>query len=459
MSGNWKPSNHTVGDFKDWNDENKLVMRPPFQRNAVWTQTSRIMLIDTLLKNYPIPKIFIQNAREDDKTVRKIIDGQQRISAILDYINDEFILEDPYEGNYQGLKFSELPKETQETMLQFTIDCNEAYGYTDGEYREIYTRLNKYTIPLNRQELRKAEFPGNFYQLAEKIANLEILEDWKIFNLASRRRLLDVEFISEILASLLEGPQEKKQTLDDFYRKYNEKDLQELEDNVLIIINEINILFPSNEISKTRFKQKSDFYSLFLALSFFVNQGMTLKGRNTKYLKEDFVYLDQFIEPYDEDSGVTILNEYALRCIGSANSLSSRKWRTDFLKLILAGTYYDNQNFIELYSLYKEDEYLSRFIDFYKMGDPTYHDSGYCPLGSTNCALCDDEVDLEKYKWMLVWRKNSPIQLSSLLPIHKYCNDSDICVDYSNLTEYSDFKNKNDQDDFVQDLFKDLDND
>ncbi len=56
MTGRWNPTNHTISDFKDWDDDSKLVIQPDFQRKAVWNPTSKVMLIDTILKKYPIPK-------------------------------------------------------------------------------------------------------------------------------------------------------------------------------------------------------------------------------------------------------------------------------------------------------------------------------------------------------------------------------------------------------------------
>ena len=120
MHASWNSSKHDIRDFVDWDKENKLVIQPDFQRKAVWNKTSKIMLIDTILKDYPIPKIFIQNASEDTgRTVRKIIDGQQRITAILEFTKNEFKLDEPYNGEYLGLSFIELPSD----CLLYTSDA------------------------------------------------------------------------------------------------------------------------------------------------------------------------------------------------------------------------------------------------------------------------------------------------------------------------------------------------
>ncbi|EHU1482705.1 hypothetical protein J587_1169 [Acinetobacter baumannii 144107] len=449
MNGRWNPTNHTISDFKDWDNDSKLVIQPDFQRKAVWNATSKVMLIDTILKKYPIPKVFIQNTSEDGRTIRKIIDGQQRITAILEFVNNKFILDKPYSGVYEGKTFSELPQNERENILQYTIDCNEAYGYTDEQYREIYTRLNKYTVPLNSQELRKAEFPGNFYQLSEKLAASEILDNWKIFTISSRRRLLDVEFISEILAALLEGPQDKKSTLDNFYKKYNNDNLEVLERRFQNIIEEIGLIFPNDTISKTRFKQKADFYSLVLSIDFFTQKGLTLKNKNVKALREDFLFLDREIDP-SEESHIKILQEYAIRCLSSANTASSRKWRLDFLKLILSGSYLSKENFINTISEYKNDFNLKKFLELYDLADPIYQDTGMCPLGASHCKACDDEIDLDTEEWSIGWYKQGPFQSSNLTPIHKKCFSPESFLEYKS-SFYTEEKSK-----FIDDLFKGL---
>lgn len=455
MTGIWNPTNHTIGDFNDWNSDSKLVIQPDFQRKAVWNKTSKVMLIDTILKKYPMPKVFIQNTTEQKgRTIRKIIDGQQRITAILEFIDNKFCLEHPYNGPFDGLVFSELPEIVREQLMQYMIDCNEAYGYTDEQYREIYTRLNKYTVPLNSQELRKAEFPGEFYKLSERIADLEILSDWKIFTVASRRRLLDVEFVSEILAALLEGPQDKKSTLDDFYKKYNNQDLSSLEVKFQNIISEIEIIFPNKSISSTRFKQKSDFYSLVLAIDYFVVNQMTLKGKNVSFLQQDLIFLDENIDPSEDN--IHILQQYAIRCVSSANTASSRKWRSDFLKIILAGTYFSNQNFLKLLGYYQSQDELKEFVEIYDVRDPIYHDTGMCPLGAALCIHCEDEIDLDEEEWILVWEKNMPLQYSNLILLHEKCFSVDSYLKYnSSFLQNSTLKNST----FIKDLFEDIGHD
>ena len=213
----WNSSPHPISDIQDWSRAGRLELRPDFQRRGVWSEPARIMLMDTILRGIPMPKIFLANTIQDDNTYRLVIDGQQRLKAILDFLRDKFSLDDPYNGKEKGKKFSELDQETQHSFLSYRIDFNEAQKPAEDELREVYSRVNKYTVPLNKQELRRADFPGDFLELSENLAENEYFDQAKIFTPANRRRYLDVEYVSELLAAMIDGIQDKKVALDNLY--------------------------------------------------------------------------------------------------------------------------------------------------------------------------------------------------------------------------------------------------
>lgn len=337
----WNSSPHPISDLRDWNDLGRLELRPSFQRKEVWNPAARIMLIDTILREVPMPKMFLWNEVRKGHTHRQVIDGQQRISAILAFLRDEFALDEPYRGAYEGLKFSELPEDVQDSILQYKIDYNEAVGFTEAEVREVYSRVNKYSLPLNKQELRRADYPGRFLNLATELSLNEYIDEARIFTVAQRRRMGDVEFVSEILAGMLEGPQDKKGDLDYFYSRYAEWDQaaeKEVRAEFDAVLADFQKIFVTGKLvlSKTRFKQKSDFYSLFLTIHEFQKGGHKLDAQDLDPLRGDLRILDENIAP---ESEIDILSEYAIKCVSQANTVASRSWRKNFLMGIMSGTY------------------------------------------------------------------------------------------------------------------------
>lgn len=83
---------YTINDFLEWYTRDELVLSPKFQRRSVWSQKAKSYFIDTIIRGLPLPKIFMQQEvdLETRKTVRQIVDGQQRIRAILSFIEDGF---------------------------------------------------------------------------------------------------------------------------------------------------------------------------------------------------------------------------------------------------------------------------------------------------------------------------------------------------------------------------------
>lgn len=341
MTKKWHSSTHPISDIRDWDRAGALILQPDYQRREVWGDVAKVMLIDSVLNGIPMPKIFVSSLIKEGRTYRTVIDGQQRITTILSFLSDGFALTAPYEGAFLGKKFSELPPEIQdETILPYEIDFNEAKGLVDSELREVYSRVNKYLVALNRQELRKADFPGVFLEVAEDLATLEYFDESGLFNATARRRSLDVEYVAELLAGLLLGITDRKDAIDECCQVYREWDGAAREKTVAefnAIVSDIAAIFAPGvrPIRKTRWKQKADFYSLFFAVRDLRRQGLSPPD-DLMRLREDLVMLDGRIAP---TSDVPILSRYAVYCVSQANSAASRNWRTNFIRAILRGTY------------------------------------------------------------------------------------------------------------------------
>lgn len=410
----WNSSPHPISDIRDWHGSGRLEIRPAFQRKEVWSFAAKVMLIDTILRSIPMPKVFVSSIIKEMQVHRTVIDGQQRISTILSFLSDDFNLTAPYEGEHYGKHFSELPAPVQAAVLQYRIDFNEAIEFTDEELRETYLRLNKYAVALTKQELRRADFPGSFLTLSEQLASLDYLEESRIFSIANRRRLADVEFISELLAGLIDGPQDKKDTLDNFYLSYANWDPikeESIKNRFLSVIDDLKKIFQVNlKLPDTRFKQKADFYSLFLAIDELKQLGGSLIDTSMNYLREDLELLDQLIEP---ESSTRDLRAYAIRCVSQANTIGSRRWRQGFWRSILSGTYQkrppDGEAAILVGRLFEDfdDDSASIFE---------------CPPPNWSCPVCEIEIESGRDNFRVGWLKNEKVfQISNAIHVHEQC--------------------------------------
>ncbi|MBT9185158.1 DUF262 domain-containing protein [Pectobacterium punjabense] len=414
MTKKWVSTTHPISDIRDWNDAGTLILQPDYQRREVWGIAAKIMLIDSIMNAIPMPKIFVSSHIKNGKTVRAVIDGQQRITAILGFLNNEFFLDDPYEGDYKNLYFRQLPVDIQDdVILAYDIDFNEAKGLSDSDLREVYSRVNKYLVALNKQELRKADYPGDFLDVCEAMANHDYFDEAGVFTAAARRRSLDVEFTSELVGALIIGISERKDAIDSCYQKYSvwdHKKKDAVKDEFEGILSDISKIFSPDilPIRKTRWKQKADFYSLFLAISKLRKEGLTLPS-NTDLLRSDLALIGSYIAP---TSNVDILSTYAVYCVSQANSAASRRWRTSFLIGILRGTY-----------ARKIDDLEQRNIIFKLAVDIRWASEECYPSNEETCRVCGHrELGIMVAEAAIGWPVNSEVfQLSNLEWGHRKC--------------------------------------
>ena len=84
-----------VAWFKQVYERKELEMKPPFQRNPVWVTRQKSYLIDTILNRYPIPEIYMQETADEHGHAKYIIiDGQQRIRSILEFMEGKFSIDE-----------------------------------------------------------------------------------------------------------------------------------------------------------------------------------------------------------------------------------------------------------------------------------------------------------------------------------------------------------------------------
>src|SRR6185369_2163726 len=140
--------------------KNEIDPKPQYQRTSVWTNDRKAFLIDSILRQYDLPKFYF-NYHENGNSkgfIYDVADGQQRIRAIWDYADDHYILKkDTFIGNddLSGKKFSQLPKFYKNLFLNYEINISNILESNYGEINDLFTRLQK-GVSLNPPELRHA---------------------------------------------------------------------------------------------------------------------------------------------------------------------------------------------------------------------------------------------------------------------------------------------------------------
>ncbi|HZG46570.1 MAG TPA: DUF262 domain-containing protein [Allosphingosinicella sp.] len=264
-------THRTVTWFRKAFQAEELTLSPPFQRNAVWTNAQKSYLIDTILNGLPIPELYMQdvgNEAGDENHI--VVDGQQRIRAVLDFTHGNFSLEgQDVARSWRNLSFEDLTTDQKKAVFgyKFVVRILPA-ELREEDIRKIFARINKNTVSLTDQEIRNATYWGPFIKAIQFMADEDpFWAECGLFSANDHRRMNDQEYISELAAAYLHGPQNKKDKLDQYYQAYEEQfeDRDRLVSAFRKVTSEISRLLP--RLTGTRWRKKSDFYTLFLELA------------------------------------------------------------------------------------------------------------------------------------------------------------------------------------------------
>jgi hypothetical protein len=275
----------SISWFQDQYTAGRLQLRPPFQRKPVWSDKQRCFLVESVLMDIPIPEVYVQVTQAEDGSEEfGVVDGQQRLRTILQFIgierSDDQMGEDqnsftlttlPSTATYYRKSFADLTLEHRKRFYQFELCVRFLYTEDREEVEDVFKRLNKYTMPLRAQELRNATFHGAFATLSEKLADDEYWAVNRIITPAAIRRMGDIEMMSDLLIGLLHGPQGgSSRIVDQYYEQYEQYEDQFPEQSRVARLFEktldtIRCVFP--DISDVdRWGNRADFYSLFVAI-------------------------------------------------------------------------------------------------------------------------------------------------------------------------------------------------
>jgi hypothetical protein len=255
--------------------DGQIRLAPEFQRNAVWPPAAKAYLIDTILSDRPMPLFFFQRGRsaQTGKPLYSVIDGQQRLRSIFEYLDGRFSLTQSKGRDFAGKKFSDLSVSLQDKILNYDLNIEELSGYSDDEVRDVFVRMNKYVVKLSPQELRHAKEQGKFYDFVEELALLAFWRDEGVFSKAQFDRMRAAEFAAEMTVLLIEGPQDKKNSLDLYYGEYQSRFPQaaEVKARLLRYLDWTKAAVPN--LKQSRFRKPVDLYSLVAALDSLTRSG------------------------------------------------------------------------------------------------------------------------------------------------------------------------------------------
>ncbi|MBU4357555.1 MAG: DUF262 domain-containing protein [Planctomycetes bacterium] len=257
--------------YSFFEDENLFVNRK-YQRKLVWNLEEKKSFIDSLVLGYPVPLFLFAEMIHKKKNVLEIIDGMQRLNAILSFIDQEFQISEGYfdletipetklkvDRKELSQKFPKLGREICVSFSSYLLPFSTYRKGATDSIDEIFRRINSGGRQLSRQDIRQSGSLGNFSEIVRKISTkirgddsaqdtlvLNKMKDISISNSSLEyginvdeifwvkqsilprekvRESRDEEIIADVLAYMLldEKPYSNKELLDSYYGIYTSK--------------------------------------------------------------------------------------------------------------------------------------------------------------------------------------------------------------------------------------------
>jgi hypothetical protein len=235
---------YPIADLMNWLDDKTLILNADFQRRAIWPPAAKTYLIDTILRNKPIPSIYMRTV-VDTKTrraFRELVDGQQRLRTIHEFVSGQLVL-GPRAEEFRGNGFSELDEDIRQSFLAYRVGVVQLFNANDDEVLDIFKRLNSFSFTVNPQELRHGRYQGDFREAVRQASSRWSSRLWDRYNVVSLRvrvRMGDDELMAQMFGAILEGVIDGGQpAIERLYRNYDRevpKQTMEAVDKVIIYI-------------------------------------------------------------------------------------------------------------------------------------------------------------------------------------------------------------------------------
>lgn len=312
---NFFPNQKDIHSVIEMYDNGLLIVDESYQRRSVWNERDNIRLIETILLNYVVPELFFWPSDIDPdsgKTTIHIVDGQQRINAIDDFVAGEYKLEVKHLKNetikqkFGNKFFHEFEPEDRKNFWSYKltiIDIDKNASKQDVV--EMFNRLNLTDYSLNYQEKRNS-LSGDFAKLAKAIASESIWTDFKLFRPNEIKRMKDVEFSASLILLFKEGiiDQTDQTALNRAYDAYK-TDYKNYDGDKQSILMAISTIKPFLENSSVlRFlKKTSQLYTMFSIIFFMLREKI-------EYKESQRTNMTRFVNLYAEfDNDIDLSSE------------------------------------------------------------------------------------------------------------------------------------------------------
>jgi hypothetical protein len=338
----------------------QLSINNDYQRKLVWKKQHKFDFIDTILRNYPFPEVYLAPGSLDQEKlilVDEIVDGQQRLTTIHDYINGVDVFSLP---KIPIKKFSELDPSEKSSFLNYEISIRYLKGVNSNQVRDIFQRINKTDYALNTTERLNAQWGESEFicfckQLIESDFNSDSVqyivnpenraiflqffhgedEDDSIFTTGDRSRMIAMQYIMTLIATIDFGEYfSRNDKVNQYIQGFNDSFPQatQIESDLLKTIKFIQSLTLDR---KSRWFNKANLFTLLIEINKFDKQKIdnVLLGNRLKSLDRRVSFEELGLQNENEELNPEEKKyfDYAREAV---NQKTAREYRGSFVRNI-----------------------------------------------------------------------------------------------------------------------------
>lgn len=182
--------------------DKRVILDSDFQREDVWNRQKKVELIESVMMGLPLPMFYFCQ----DKQGRLIVvDGRQRLTALFEFMDNKFPLQKmKIMKKYNGVKFSDLSPVMVSRIEDYQIQAHIIMPSTPDRIKfDIFDRVNRGGLQLNRQEIRNALYQGRATILLKRIVDSTVFENATGGAFLKEKRMKDKYLVNRFLVFYL----------------------------------------------------------------------------------------------------------------------------------------------------------------------------------------------------------------------------------------------------------------
>lgn len=261
-------TNKKVREIVNLVRDEKLIPRPEFQRRLVWSQKDKNYFLDSVLRGFPFPEIYLADGDVDLDTgegTQLLVDGLQRVSTLVQYFTGDTDLKLTMVPPYKELK-----EEEKAAFLQYDLAVRDLGAVTKEELVEVFTRLNATKYSLLDIEVNNAVYSGALKKFAERLAEDSLFVDNRVFNSQDLKRMGDLRFALTVVITMIEGYFNRDDSFGALLERFN--DDFPLEEDIKIRFEKVKSFIEECSFgSSLRVWKKADLFTLIIELDRILN--------------------------------------------------------------------------------------------------------------------------------------------------------------------------------------------